>query len=71
MLEQLVFSSLSEPNLPSSPEVVRLEGEPSRGSLSLVSEDGHVASLQVHNGMETEGNGLQVTGQNSSGDTEA
>lgn len=35
------------------------------------SEVGQGPSLQVHNGMGTEGNGLQETGQKRSGETEA
>ena len=76
ILEQVVvFPSLCPSSIFSCSVVVR-EGEDSTcSSLCLsvpcVSKFGHVPSLQVHIGMFTEGNGLHVTGQNISDETEA
>lgn len=77
MLEQVVvFPSLCPSSIFSCSLVVR-EGEDSSSSSLLclsvpcVSKFGHVPSLQVHIGMLTEGNGLHVTGQNISDETEA
>jgi hypothetical protein len=73
MLEQLVLSSLGPPILSLSVDVAACErrGDSSCVSTSRGSNDGHGPSLQVHKGMATDGNGLQVTGQNRSEETEA
>lgn len=71
MLEQLVFSSLGPSILFWSVDVACEPRNSSRVSASCDSNGGHGPSLQVHNGMATEGNGLQVTGQSSSEETEA
>jgi hypothetical protein len=72
MLEQLVLSSLG-PSILSCSIVVACErcGDSSCVSTSRGSNDGHGPSLQVHKGMATDGNGLQVTGQNRSEETDA
>lgn len=77
MLEQVVvFPSLCPSSTFSCSVATRGGGEDSScssPSLSApcVSKFGHVPSLHVHNGMLTEGNGLHVTGQNISDETEA
>lgn len=74
MLEQLVFSSLGPSILSWSIEFAWVPlGDSSRvcASPTRDSNVGHGPSLQVHKGMVTEGKGLQVTGQNSSEDTDA
>lgn len=70
-LEQVVLSGLGSSILLWSTEAScdRLEDE-SRVSASWGSKGGHGPSLQVHNGIATEGNGLQVTGQRSSEEIE-
>lgn len=72
MLEQVVLSNLGPSILSWSANVAceRL-GESSPVSTSRGSNDGHGPSLHVHKGMVTEGNGLQVTGQSISEETEA
>lgn len=72
MLEQLVLPSLGPSILSCSIDVPWGRwGDSSCASTSLDSKDGHGPSLQVHKGMATEGNGLQVTGQSISEETEA
>ena len=81
MLEQVVaFPSVAFPSLCPSPifscSLVPRGGEEDSSSSSLclsvpcVSKFGHVPSLHVHIGILTEGNGLHVTGQNISDETE-
>lgn len=72
MLEQLVLSGLGPPNLSWSIGVVcDWRGDSSSVPTSRDSNVGHGPSLHVHKGIAAEGNGLQVTGQNTSEETEA
>lgn len=72
MFEHVVFPSLGPSILSWSTDVAwgRL-GNSSWVSASRVSNEGHGPSLHVHKGMVTEGNGLHVTGQSISEETEA
>ena len=72
MLEQVVLSSLGPSILSWSIDVAceRL-GDSPRVSVSRDSKGGQGPSLQVHKGIATEGNGLQVTGQKISEETDA
>lgn len=71
MFEQLVFSNLIPDILSWSTDAGCERGDSSCASPSSCSNEGHVPSLQVHKGRATEGNGLQVTGQKISEETEA
>ena len=71
IFEQLVLSGLTVNILSSSTDGDCEREDSSSVAPSLGSKDGHDPSLQVHIGIATEGNGLQVTGQNISEDTEA
>lgn len=72
MFEQVVLSSLGPSILSCSIDVdcERL-GDSSCISVSPLSNEGQGPSLQVHKGMATEGNGLQVTEQKISEETDA
>lgn len=71
ILEQLVLSILGPSILSESTVPCECRGDSSSLSISRGSKDGHGPSLQLHNGIATEGKGLQETGQNISEDTEA
>lgn len=72
MLEHVVFSNRIPSIFPCSSEVgcARL-GDCSCGLLSPGSKSGQGPSLHVHRGRATEGNGLQVTGQKISEESES
>lgn len=71
IFEQLVFSGLTVNILSWSRDGDCERGDSFCVAPSLGSKDGHDPSLQVHIGMATKGNGLQVTGHNKSEETEA
>lgn len=72
MLEHVVLSSLIPSVFSWSLDIdCERGGDSSWGLLTLESKLGHGPSLHVHRGIVTEGNGLQVMGQNISDEMES
>lgn len=72
IFEHVVFSNLIPSSISRSLDMeCECWGDSSWGSFSPESKFGQGPSLHVHNGIATEGNGPQVTGQKISEETEA